>query len=324
MIFEKKIGDAYRSRMFVRCDDNGVAKYFDYTDFEGLEKEEFSFKTKAGNTLYGCFYSYPDANRERLVIFEHGMGGGHLSYMKEIEYLAKNGFLVLSYDHTGCMRSEGEGCNGFSQSLSDLDACIEAVVKEGRYAESDISVVGHSWGAFSTMNICSLHPDVACVVAMSGFASVKRMIAQSFAGLLKPYASYIYNIEKNANPDYCDYDAAKSLEGFEGKALIIHSRDDKTVSAKIHFEYLQEALKEKENIRFLSVEGKNHNPNYTKEAVKLLGEYVSALTKSIKNKSLASEEARREFVASFDWDRMTEQDGKVWNEIISALKSEDI
>lgn len=320
MIFEKKIGDAYRSRLFVRYDDNGVAKYFDHTDFDGLKKEEFSFKTKAGNTLRGGFYSYPDANRERLIIFEHGMGGGHLSYMKEIEYLARNGFLVLSYDHTGCMRSEGGGCNGFSQSLADLDACVDAVVKSGRYTESDISVVGHSWGAFSAMNICALHTDIAYVVAMSGFASVKRMIAQSFGGLLKPYASYIYNIEKNANSEYCDYDAAVSLSNYKGNALIIHSLDDKTVSAKMHFDYLRDALKGKDNIRFLSVDGKNHNPNYTKEAVKLLGEYVASLTKSIRNKSLASEVARREFVASFNWDGMTEQDVEVWNEIIAALK----
>lgn len=323
MIFEKKIGEVYRSRLFVRYDDNGVAKYFDYTDFDGLIKEEFSFKTKAGNTLRGGFYSYPDANRERLIIFEHGMGGGHLSYMKEIEYLARNGFLVLSYDHTGCMRSEGEGCNGFSQSLADLDACIEAIIKEGRYTESDISVVGHSWGAFSTMNICALHPDVACIVGVSGFASVKRMISQSFAGLLTPYKSYIYNIEKSANPDYCDFDAAISLADFKGRGLIIHSRDDKTVSAKIHFDYLREQLKNNGNIRFLSVDGKNHNPNYTKNAVKLLSEYVAELTKRVKDGSLAAAEARREFVSSFDWDKMTEQDALVWDEIISTLKEAD-
>ena len=91
MLFEKKIIGFYKQKLFSRCDDMGLARYFTHKDFPGLQAEPFSFKDDAGgNTLRGNFYSYPNYREDRIVVFDHGMGGGHLSYMREIEMLAKH------------------------------------------------------------------------------------------------------------------------------------------------------------------------------------------------------------------------------------------
>lgn len=319
MIFSKQIENIYRSKLFSRCDDMGVAHYFSASDFPGLRSQAFAFPAQAGHVLQGWFYSYANPIAGRLIVFDHGMGGGHRSYMREIERLARAGYLVYAYDHTGCMESGGENTNGFAQSLKDLDACLNALKTLDSLQGRTISVVGHSWGAFSTMNIGALHPEVTHLVAMSGFVSVKDMVNQNFSGILSLYRKELYALERKANPDYVGYHAVKSLAKTNAKVLLIYSADDKLVHKDVHYDALYNALADKENIRFLLVEGKGHNPNYTADAAMYLGEYTQDLTRRLKKLELGTVEERKVFRETYDWWRMTEQDEAVWKVILETL-----
>lgn len=319
MIFEKQIEKVFRATLYGRCDDNGTAYYFSHKDFLGLNAQPYTFTSSTGNKLKGYFYSYENPVPNRLVVFDHGYGGGHRSYMKEIEMLCRHGYKVFSYDHTGCMESEGDGCGGFAQSLRDLDDCITALKADNSVYTSDISVIGHSWGGFSTMNIASLHSDITHVVVMSGFVSVEKMVHQNFSGLLKGYRKHIYGIEQQSNPKYVGFDGTVTLANTNAKVLLIYSDNDALVKKEIHFDALKSALENKENVTLLLVRNKGHNPNYTENAVKLLGEYGRAKGKAIKKKLLNTDEDKKKFVASFDWDKITEQDEKVWKEIFNIL-----
>lgn len=320
MIFFKQIEKIYRCRLYNRCDDMGVAYYFSAEDFPGLRCQPYSFPANAGHKLQGWFYGYEQAIPGRLVVFDHGMGGGHRSYMREIERLARAGYLVFAYDHTGCMESGGESTNGFAQSLNDLNACLKALKKLESIRGRTISVVGHSWGAFSTMNIAALHPEVTHVVAMSGFVSVKDMVNQNFSGILKIYRKELYAMERRANPDYVGYHACKSLAETSAQVLLIYSADDPMVKKEIHYDALHKALSCKKNVQFLLVDGKGHNPNYTKAAVKYLAEYTKELTGKLKKLQLGTIEERKAFLQTFDWRAMTEQDESVWKVILETLK----
>lgn len=320
MIFAKQIEKVFRSTLYGRCDGDGSTFYFSHRDFEGLTATPYTFTSSAGNTLKGYFYCYENPDESRLIVFDHGYGGGHRAYMKEIELLCSGGYRVFAYDHTGCMESEGESTNGFGQSLCDLNDCLNALKADENINTADISVMGHSWGGFSTLNICALHPDITHVVVLSGFASVKKMVEQNFAGLLKMYRKHIYEVERASNPDFVGYDGVESLSKTDAHVLLIYSDDDKLVNKEIHFDYLKKGLEGKENISFLLVEGKGHNPNYTKEALVKLNEFVAAKKTAYKKKALSTEEEKKAFIASFDWDKMTEQDEKVWAEIYKALE----
>ena len=185
MLFEKQMIRMYRNNLFIRNDNRDGIFYFQETDFPGLTARPYTFPAGAGHDLKGYFYSYPNPNPDRLVVFDHGMGNGHRAYMREIETLCRAGFLVYSYDHTGCMASGGKHIGGFAQSLADLDDCIKQLKRDPNLAGRSLSVVGHSWGGFSTMNIGAIHPEVKRIVSMSGFVSVRRMLEQTFAGVLK-------------------------------------------------------------------------------------------------------------------------------------------
>ena len=311
----------YRSNLFIRNDNPNGIFYFSAADFEGLQSEPFSFKSQMGHQLHGWFYYYKNPVSGRLVVFDHGMGNGHRAYLREIERLAKAGFLVYSYDHTGCMTSGGESSNGFAQSLKDLDDCITALKKEPALQNRTISVIGHSWGGFSTMNICALHQEITHVVSMSGFVSVKRMLEQTFSGIMKGARKHLYALEKSANGAYADFDAVESLGKTDAKVLLIASADDKVVNKSHHFDVLQQALSGRKNVKFLVTEKKGHNPSYTCDAVRYKDEFFAAFQKLQRKKKLETPQQQETFMAAYDWLRMTEQDEAVWDAILQTLRS---
>lgn len=320
MIFSKQVEKLYRAQLFTRYDDTGTVFYYDAKDFPGLQKHAYRFAANAGFTLQGYFYCYDAPKPDRLVVFDHGLGGGHRAYMKEIERLAKAGYLVFSYDHTGCMESEGEHTNGFGQSLNDLDACLKALKGERALSGRTISVMGHSWGGFSTLNIAALHPDVAHVVAMSGFISVEQMVKQNFSGILSPWRKGIYAIEQAANPDHVDFCAVDSLQKTDAQVLLIYSDNDALVKKAYHYDPLEKVLSGKENVRLLLVRSKGHSPNYSYSAVKIKDAFFAELENRTKEKALATDAQKQAFVESFDWEAMTEQDEAVWQVILETLE----
>ena len=318
MLFEKQIVNMYKGMLYQRCDDTETVFYFSAADFPGLKKEPYSFQASAGHTLQGYLYCYENPIQKRLLIFDHGFGGGHRAYMKEIEMLCRHGYLVFAYDHTGCMESGGETPNGLGQSLCDLNDCLNAIKSDERFAGFDLSVMGHSWGAYSTLNITALHPEISHIVAMCGFVSVEEMVKTFFSGLLKGYRQAVFALEKESNPIFSGFHAVGSLSNSKVKALLIYSENDQLCKLE-HYDILKQGLDGRENINFLLVNQKGHNPNYTEEAVQLLGNFSAARTKFLKKKNASAEE-KKAFVDSFDWNAMTAQDEAVWNEIFKHLE----
>jgi len=321
MIFVKTVERLYKNRLFTRQERHGAVFFFSPKDFPGLKSAPYSFPSTDGHMLSGYFYSYESPRANRLIVFDHGMGAGHLAYMKEIELLARRGYLVFSYDHTGCAESGGNGAGGFAQSLHDLDDCITALKNDERFASLDISVVGHSWGAFSTLNITAIHPEISHIVAMAGFISVEQVLKQNFSGIMRGYAKHLYALEAETNPKHYKYNAVETLKSSKTKALLIYSDDDMLVKKAYHYDVLFRELSDCENVRLMLVSGKGHNPGYTAKAVKMKDLFFAEFKKRMKKHSLDDESSQKQFVSSYDWNAMTEQDETVWTEIFKHLES---
>jgi len=318
MIFEKQVIRMYQGMMYTRCDDDGTAFYFSAEDFPGLIREAYPFRSSAGHTLQGYLYHYEATIPGRMVVFDHGFGGGHRSYMKEIEMLCKHGYLVFAYDHTGCMESGGDTPGGMAQSLCDLNDCMTMLKADPCFSKLDISVMGHSWGGFSSLNIVSLHPEISHVVVLSGFVSVEQLICSYFSGLMKGYRKPILALERQSNPRFVDFHGVESLSNTDAKVLLIYSDNDK-LCRPIHYEILKAGLEKKPNVCLRLLQNKGHNPNYTEDAVGYLGAYVAKKNELIRKKQLTTAEQKAEFLAAYDWDRMTAQDESVWKEIFTCL-----
>ncbi len=320
MIFEKKILEAYTRKLVRRYDEDPAVFYYRPEDFEELQAEPYTFPGGNGQMLRGSFYYYGEKKTDRIVIFEHGMGAGHRAYMKEIEHIAWAGYTVLSYDKTGCADSEGESVRSFAQSVSDLDHCIRSLRSYATYRDSRIAVIGHSWGAYATLNIGALHPDITHLAALAGPISMKALLEQSFSGVLKGYLPALLAFERKFNPDYADLSAVDALGKTRAKALIVHSADDPMVKQSLHFDVLKKAHENRPGTRFLLVSGKKHNPHYTSGAVRYKDQFFADYTKKRKKKELETAEQKLAFRDSYDFHEMTQQDESLWQEIFAFLK----
>ena len=320
MLFSKLMEKGYRARVHARANELDCVFYFSHENFEGMKRERHEFCSSMGHTLSGNFYYYGERRTDRIVVFEHGMGAGHRSYMREIELIARHGYTVFSYDHTGCAESGGESTNGFAQSLRDLNDAICELKSIDEYKNAEISVIGHSWGGFSTLNIGALHPDITHLVAMAGFVSVERILKASLTGFISRFYDRALEIETAANPEFVDFSAEESLKKTEASLLVIHSRDDSIVDYNVNFAYLEKALADRKNTKFLSCEGKDHNPSYTEDAVEYKSVFLKSLRRKLTRRALKTEKACEDFKSGFDWYRMTAQDEAVWNEIFDFLE----
>ncbi len=315
----RQIEDRYRKVLFSRHDPDDSIYYFSHRDFKGLLRREFSFESSKGYMLRGQFYFYGEPRTDRIIIFDHGLAPWHRSYMPEIERLCRAGYAVYTYDHTGCGDSEGEHAMGLLGSLCDLDDCLYVFRGIEELADKEIYVAGHSWGGFSTLNISATHPEVKKIVAMSGFISLQVMQSQAVPFILAPFRKQLFELERKCNPEYAYASAIDVLSKSEAAALIIHSADDMTVSARANFMRLQRELASRPNTEFLLMKDRGHNPTYTKAAVDYKKEFFKALGKHKKQGTLNIDEEKAAFIAYYDWHKMTEQDDEVWKKIIDFL-----
>lgn len=320
MIFEKTVVNVYKSNIKIRQDGNPLLHYFSVEDFPSLSRTPFCFEGNVGQKLQGYYYYYSSPRKDRLIVFDHGMGNGHVAYLKEIELIARRGYTVFTYDHTGCRESGGDDIGGFAQSLCDLDYALNALKAEKEWKGAKFSVVGHSWGGFATLNISALHPDIDSCVSLSGFLGVERMIEQFFSGILRFYRPSILRLEREANPMYSLIDARRSLKGSKSRILYVASDDDPTVRTAYHFDTLKKSPPEGADIEFHLVSGKLHNPNYSEAAVAELAKMTKAMTEGMKKKSFDTPEAVDAFRTSWDWNRITEQDESLWNKIFDFIE----
>ena len=125
-------------------------------------------------------------------------------------------------------------------------------------------------------------------------------------------------LENEANPVFVSYDAVETLKNTSSRVLLIYSDNDPIVK-RINFDELKSQLEGKENIGFILEHNKGHNPNYTHDAVSCLADYTLSVKKKTFKKLLETDEQKKEFVDSFDWERMTAQDETVWQKIFDFL-----
>ena len=145
------------------------------------------------------------------------------------------------------------------------------------------------------------------------------MIRQAFGGVLSRCGQKIYAQEAEQNPEYIRYNALETLKNTKAQVLVLHSEDDQVVKCSEHFDVMQAALVDKENITFVKLQGKAHNPNYTEEAVKYKDAFFAAYQKALKKKQFKTEADKQAFKAGYDWNKMTGQDMKVWKMIFEVL-----
>ena len=255
----------YKSVFDVRF-ETAVDEYFTADDYDGLNVENVSFRTKQGHNLAGYKYRMEDVTEPKgVVVWAHGFGGGgHCIYMPEIQYFADHGYAVFAYDATGNNESEGDVIGGFPQGIIDLDYAIRYVKADAAYSGLPVFLAGHSWGGYSVGNVMNFHPDVRGAVLFAGVDSSAAIIHQEgrgyageAAGLLIPYVRAYEWIK------YGKYAMTTATEGIgaaeNAEIFIVHSRDDRTVLQENGYDLFHAAHGDSDRVHFVLYDNRGHS-----------------------------------------------------------------
>ena len=238
-----------------------------FLEEKGLVRAEFAIEGDHGRHLQGYLYTKEDVkdlNFSSMVVLSHGIGNGHIAYLDLIgELLELDDTAVFAYDATGCGRSDGEATGGLPQGVRDLDSVLNFIAGSDTLKAPKITLLGHSWGAYSAGSVLEFHPEVRQAVLLAGFNGSENMLqsySQKYAGpivyLLLPYVE-LYEMIKFGK--FGNASIVRGCEQSSARVMIVQALDDKTVDpVKFGIKYLEKELSDDEDVSFTELPEGGH------------------------------------------------------------------
>lgn len=306
------IANKYRKQLLRRYDKDGYTPYLSAADFPGLTVDAGTFVNSVGVGVAFFRYAYEGFDPEKLVVFCHGLGAGHTAYIAEIEYLCRNGLQVLTLDYTGCDRSGGDGMLSVNRPTRDVLELLDFVKPT-----EEVSVVGHSLGGYTALNVIRMNRAIRRGVILSGFLESRKMLGQFIKSRF--VNAIVEHAERKCDPEIARADNAAYLKETTDRLLFIASRDDPMVPYSIGAGLAQTLGND--NLSFLTVDGRKHNPNYTPEALAFMQESFGTFNRLVAEGKLQTLEEKRAFFAERPAAKMTVQDDAVMGEVVRFIKA---
>lgn len=287
-----------------------IIKYYSIEMFDGLKSEPIDFNYNKGK-IRGNIYFYDKEKYNGIVVFSHGMFSCHQAYLQEIEYLAKNGFKVIGFDYYGVDLSDGKNLRGLGNSLACLDKVVFEVFK--LYKNEKIFVMGHSWGGYASLCISKYHPRLSGVVCMAPFVKATNLLKGLAPRALYPALPFFLLKDYFSCGRYIFENGINVLKDTNVNVMILHSKDDHMVKYYSNTYLLTEYVK-KDNVKYMILNGKKHNPDYSNEAI----EYTNKVFYELGQ--ITNEEEKLEYRKSINYQLMGQLDSQVMDKIVEYFK----
>jgi len=252
-----------KSRFDRRIEPKNYIKEQDYTKYNGLIREEFSFCSNK-NQLKGYIFHYGKTNNKK-IIFSNGFNTTTESYIPEINYFASLGYTVYCYDNTGTGKSEGLSLRGTPQSLIDLHSCINYLKKE---SDEKIILVGHSMGAHAAVNVLNF-TNVDKVIAISPYDNISDVVNDHIYSKFRKNIFLFKLIHKfylrMKFKEYAKFKTFETLKYANTKVLVIHGEEDRTV--KVDSCINASMFNTNMLVKYLILENKAHRPLLSQNSI---------------------------------------------------------
>ncbi len=138
----------------------------------GLPSESVSFPSLDGITLRGWFVASP--NPRGTVIFCHGYAGSKAPDLQYVPHFCARGYNVLLFDFRAHGESDGNKSSLVYYERQDLLGAIAYLQQRNIH---QVGLMGFSMGAAVAIATAPLSEAVCAVVADSGFAELKTILA---------------------------------------------------------------------------------------------------------------------------------------------------
>lgn len=304
-----------------RCEGNPYLQYFTAEDFPKLTAAPVEFTGNHGQVLRGNLYA--QAGRQdfkALLVFAHGMGGGHLSYTTELNFFAQQGYLVLAYDNTGTMASEGKSLVGMSQAVADLRSALEFAKQDARTKDLPVVLAGHSWGGYTVCRVLYFHPQVKGVVAFSAPDDVPRLLCVQTKALTGKNLAFLEPFLRMYERLRFGKSAAMRTAEIAAQAgvpmLLLHGGKDTTVRPA-DAAATQEILKDCKQIQVRLYPEKQHNVYATAEAEQYIAVAFEQL--GVLSRDKTQTDKAKAYAETLDFRKMCEEDSEVMETVAKFL-----
>jgi uncharacterized protein len=240
-------------------------------EYQSLERSQVQFPSNKGQLLTGYVYKKKNSGETKgLIVLTHGMGGGHIDYLEEINYLCNNGYEVLGFDNTGCNESEGKSMIGLVQSSIDLDYALRFVESNEALNKLPTLLYGHSWGGFAVCSVLNYDHNITAVVSRSGFNRSQDMLIETgtsmYGDFVKIASPYLYLYEKFKFGNATDKTAEKGVKNTDAKVFLLYGDKDKVISYDSSIYRIFKDTK-KDNVITKLYTGKDHDVTISQEAM---------------------------------------------------------
>ncbi|MBO5995138.1 MAG: alpha/beta fold hydrolase [Firmicutes bacterium] len=253
----------YRRNFHVRmADPTGFTDHYFETHPE-LRHEEFSVASSLGPKIRGFVFD-PEAEPKALIVMTHGYNLSMENYLPLVHLFTRAGFKVLFFDGIGVGISEGQAIYGLPQHINDMKSVLDAVSEDPEMNSLPLLLFGHSWGGYAACCVpCLKDYPIRGILTCAAFRKSSSSMIPTINKRYPKAAPFLVAFAEAMERMFFGRTAAlTSTEGLarvDCPARLYHSADDAIVSFEESFLKVKEALSDRENLSFVSLEGRNHN-----------------------------------------------------------------
>lgn len=277
--------------------------------------------TSGENMLQG--YIYGAENDKALLVFAHGIGSGHESYMKSLLWFVDNGWRVFAYDATGSGSSGGACTKGLPQSALDLDAALDYIEADPELSALPRFLMGHSWGGYAVTAVLNFGHEVDGVASVSGYAEPVEMIYEFASGVVGDFRPLIYPsiclYNKLLFGEYAGLSAVDGINSTDAPVLVIHGTEDETIGYEESAIMHKRELITDPNAEFLTLEGCTHNGMFDTPEGAAIKQEIKETVREIKAQNGDTEEIA-EVYRTADLDTVNQPNAEFLSQIESFFE----
>jgi len=263
--------------------DNEFTTYITWKEIDHVKypREEVHF-ISGGNKLQAFIYG--GSNNNGLIVISNGIGSTSDDYLPMIMYFVDKGWRVFCFNNTGVGGSEGESIRGLTQSVIDLDTALAFVKNSGRFNGLPVMLVGHSLGGFAVCAVLNLNQKPNAIVSFAGFNSSKEISEEQGVAVADNafylFTPQIWAIEKQLFGDKVKLAAVDGINRAGIPVMIVHSSDDKIISAKKSSIYAHRSQINNPKAEIVFFDGENASGHDRVYGSKETTEYMKSATEN--------------------------------------------
>ena len=171
----------------------------------------------------------PPSKNKPIVLYCHGQGE-NISYMQQAyDFMEEKGIGFLAIDYTG--HGQSSGYPSEDKIYSDIDKCIEYLLKEKHFDMSQIIIWGRSMGGAIAIEAATRHSFLGTIVE-SSFTNIKDAgVSLSYSNheAMGPIRRIIFR-HAHIMPLTQNFDSYSKIDKVKSPMLIIHSKQDELIN----------------------------------------------------------------------------------------------